>query len=286
MGTALACKVTTGNRLIWVLALVFVTFSGYDAVGSEWPIGLFQYEVRRGGEQIGVHTITATQDGERFVVEVTEWIEVNGWYGRYCHRAKRREVWYEGKLLRYDGATVGFCSGLIWGWDQVRTRKSCIWGDNREPIRFTAQQKEGRLVIARHNLSAGALSTDAPDTTLSANFMNPLIRQEQQARLLDPITGEPRALKIIGVGEEFFSLHGQTVETQKYQYTYLDDSKDMHHAWYTREGVMVRLENVRDEVIFTLIPVSRSHDQLSPPPTNEACSQDFPPIVDIQGTVP
>jgi hypothetical protein len=282
MVTVPARKVRTSNGLIRALALVLVAMSGQVAVGSEWPIGRFQYEVRRSAKPIGVHTVTATREGERLVVEVTEWIDVNGWYGSYCHRTKRREVWTEGKLLRYDSATVGSCSGLVWGWDQVRTRKSCVWGSDREPIRVSAQPTGGKLLIARHNLTVGVSATEAPDTTLSADFLNPLIRAEPQVQLLDPITGEPRVMKTLGIGAESIALQGQTVETQKYQYTYLDDSTDIHHVWYDQEGVLVMMKNIRDEVTFTLMPVARSPDQFGPPATNEACSQDFPSLTDIQ----
>jgi Domain of unknown function (DUF6134) len=281
-----AHKVMIRTGPLWALAVVLVTVTSHAAISDEWPIGLFQYEVRRSAERIGTHTVTATHDGERLVVNVTEWIEVKGWYGRYCHRAKRREVWDEGKLLRYDSATVGSCSGLVWGWDHVRPHKSCVWGDDREPVRVTAHQNEGKLVIATQNLSAGARLMAAPDTTLSTNFLNPLIRQEQQVQLLDPITGELRAMKILDVGEESIALHDQTVATHKYQYSYIDDREDIHYVWYNRDGVMVMMKHIKDDVIFTLIPVVGSPNQSGPPPMNEECAPDFPLFIEMRGAVP
>lgn len=286
MATTSARQVRTGKRTLWALALVFVTASGPAAAGDEWPLGRFQYEVRRSAQPIGVHTIAVATEREHFVVEVTEWIDVTGWYGSYCHRTKRREVWAAGKLLRYDSAMVGTCSGLVWGWDQVRNRKSCVWAGDRVPLRISAQQTGGKLLILRQNLTTGASPTAAPDTTLSANFLNPLVRQGPRVQLLDPITGEPRAMKILELGAESITLQGQTVETQKYQYTYLDDSTDTYSVWYNGEGLMVMMKNMKDEVTFTLMPVARFPAQLGPPATNAACSQDFPPLADLPGALP
>jgi len=92
-------------------------------------------------------------------------------------------------------------------------------------------------------------------------------------------------MKTPGLGTESLTLQGQTVETQKYQYTYLDDSTDTHHAWYDQEGVLVIMKNIKDEVTFTLMPVAPSPDQLGPAATNRVCPQDFPSLIDIQGTV-
>ncbi|MBI3796514.1 MAG: hypothetical protein HY268_06020 [Deltaproteobacteria bacterium] len=286
LSSLLARQVRTSNAPLWALALVVVTVSGQAADSDEWPLGRFQYEVRRSAQPIGVHTVAVTAEGERFVVAVTEWLDVNGWYGSYCHRANRREVWSAGKLLRYDSAMVGACSGLVWGWDQVRNRKSCVWANDRTPIRISAQQTEGKLLIARHNLTTGASVTEALDTTLSANFLNPRIREEPRVQLLDPIIGEPRAMTILELGAESIALPEQTVETQKYQYTYLDDSTDTYYVWFNGEGLMVRMKNITDEVTFTLMPKARFAAQSGPSATNAACSQDFPPLIDIPGAGP
>jgi hypothetical protein len=162
----------------------------------------------------------------------------------------------------------------------------CMWAGNGTPIRVSAEQTGEKLLILRQNLTTGASPTEAPDTTLSANFLNPLVRQGPRVQLLDSITGEPRAMKIREVGAESITLHGQTVETQKYQYTYLDDSTDTYSVWYNGEGLMVMMKNMKDEVTFTLMPVARFPAQLGPPATNAACSQDFPPLADLPGALP
>ena len=284
MEAALAFRAMIGSGLLPIA--LFLIASGRGALCDEWPVGTFQYEIRRGAEQIGVHTIAVKRDGESFVVEVTEWIDVAGWYGRYCHRAKRQEVWRDNELRLYDSAITGSCSGLVWGQDQVRNRKSCLWGDEREPIRFAARHKEGGLVTAMINFATGTRLSEARSTTLSTNFLNPLMRQKQEAWLFDPITGEQRAVKVTEGRTESLSLHGQTVTTQKYQYEHLDDSDEAHHVLYDREGVVIMMKNVRDDVTFILAPDGSSLRQSSPALSNDGCSPDMPLIVDMQSVLP
>lgn len=197
------------------LALGAAGFAGLMLPGGAEATGIpagnrIAFDVSRGDDPMGRHTIDFTQDGARTIVDVAIDLEVKIAFitaFRYTHR--NREIWEDGRLVQLDSTTDD--DGTEYG---VQVRRE---GDQ---LRIQSNVHGEKLV-------AGDL--------LPSSYWN--VGTLQQTQLIDSAQGRILDIATETHGDSVLQLQGRTVVAKKHRI----DSTIPIDVWYTSAGQWVGL---------------------------------------------
>lgn len=185
------------------------------------PAGKLVFNVMRGGNTIGTHTLEFRQDGDRAVVDIAIDLQVKlGFIPVFNYRHRATEVWDGQGFLSLESTT----------------------NDNGDDLSLTMRREGDQIEVDGTRFTGEVDAGVIPST-----YWNPLLIDK--SKIVSSQSGAPFDIEIVEEGRETVTVAGEPVEATRYRlrgeidvFLWYDDQNRWVKCAFTARGEEVSYE--------------------------------------------